>query len=88
MPQFRPKYITFDCYGTLINFDMAGAARRVYGERLSPAAMTQFIANFSAIAWMRCWARGSPMSRWCTMRSSAPASATAFLSGRKTPAHL
>ena len=34
MPQFRPKYITFDCYGTLINFDMAGAARRVYGERL------------------------------------------------------
>ncbi|TIW40067.1 MAG: haloacid dehalogenase type II, partial [Mesorhizobium sp.] len=22
---FRPKFITFDCYGTLINFDMAGA---------------------------------------------------------------
>ncbi|TIL81169.1 MAG: haloacid dehalogenase type II, partial [Mesorhizobium sp.] len=39
MSTFRPKYITFDCYGTLTNFDMAGAARRVYGERLSPEAM-------------------------------------------------
>ena len=29
---FRPKFVTFDCYGTLTNFDMAGAARRVYGE--------------------------------------------------------
>ena len=43
MSQFRPKYITFDCYGTLTNFDMAGAAKRVYGSRLSPAAMAQFI---------------------------------------------
>jgi len=25
MTTFRPKYITFDCYGTLTNFDMAGA---------------------------------------------------------------
>ncbi|RWC00291.1 MAG: haloacid dehalogenase type II [Mesorhizobium sp.] len=48
MSTFRPKYITFDCYGTLINFDMAGAARRVYGSRLSPAAMARFIENFSA----------------------------------------
>ncbi|MBN8933971.1 MAG: haloacid dehalogenase type II, partial [Rhizobium pusense] len=23
MTIFRPKYITFDCYGTLINFQMA-----------------------------------------------------------------
>src|SRR5688572_17479930 len=48
MATFRPKYITFDCYGTLTNFDMAGAARRVYGSQLSPAAMTQFIKDFSA----------------------------------------
>jgi 2-haloacid dehalogenase len=48
MSQFRPKYITFDCYGTLTNFDMAGAAKRVYGSRLSPAAMAQFIKDFSA----------------------------------------
>ena len=48
MTQFRPKYITFDCYGTLTNFDMAGAARRAYGSRLSSAVMTQFIKDFSA----------------------------------------
>src|SRR5918999_1605705 len=48
MTQFRPKYITFDCYGTLINFDMAGAATRVYSSRLSPAAMAQFIKDFAA----------------------------------------
>ena len=27
MSQFSPKYVTFVCYGTLTNFDMAGAAR-------------------------------------------------------------
>lgn len=48
MPASRPKYVTFDCYGTLINFDMAGAARRVYGARLSPEGMARFIANFAA----------------------------------------
>jgi 2-haloacid dehalogenase len=48
MAKFRPKYITFDCYGTLTKFDMAGAARRVYGSQLSPDAMAQFIENFSA----------------------------------------
>ena len=45
---FRPKYVTFDCYGTLINFDMAGAARRVYGAQLDGATMTAFIRSFSA----------------------------------------
>lgn len=48
MSVFRPKYITFDCYGTLTHFDMAGAARRIYGDTLSVAAMDQFIRNFSA----------------------------------------
>ena len=45
---FRPKFITFDCYGTLTNFDMAGAARRIYGAELSEPAMAQFIRNFAA----------------------------------------
>ena len=30
---FRPKYITFNCYGTLIDFDMVGAASRPMRER-------------------------------------------------------
>jgi 2-haloacid dehalogenase len=45
---FRPKYVTFDCYGTLTNFDMAGAARRVFGARLSEPTMIALIKNFAA----------------------------------------
>ncbi len=45
---FRPKYVTFDCHGTLIFFDMAGAARRIYGEMLAPEMMQAFIKSFSA----------------------------------------
>jgi 2-haloacid dehalogenase len=48
MSQFRPKYITFDCYGTLTNFQMAEAAREIYGEQLSEDGMRQFIKNFAA----------------------------------------
>lgn len=45
---FRPKFITFDCYGTLTNFQMAEAAQDIFGPRLSPEAMTRFIKNFAA----------------------------------------
>lgn len=45
---FRPKFITFDCYGTLTHFQMAEAAQDIFGPRLSPEAMTKFIRNFAA----------------------------------------
>ncbi len=45
---FRPKFITFDCHGTMIFFNMADAARHHYGDILSPEQMDTFIANFSA----------------------------------------
>lgn len=48
MAQFRPKYITFDCYGTLTNFQMAEAAEEIYGGQLDAARMQQFIKNFAA----------------------------------------
>jgi 2-haloacid dehalogenase len=48
MSSFRPKYVTFDCYGTLTNFEMAEAARDLYGEILTEAAMAEFIRVFSA----------------------------------------
>ncbi|MGN6666143.1 MAG: haloacid dehalogenase type II, partial [Trinickia sp.] len=31
MIDFEPKFITFDCYGTLVNFQMADKAREIYG---------------------------------------------------------
>lgn len=45
---FRPKFVTFDCYGTLIHFDMAGAARRIYAATLDAATMDAFVRSFSA----------------------------------------
>lgn len=48
MSHLRPKYITFDCYGTLINFQMAEAARDLYGAQLAEPAMREFIKNFAA----------------------------------------
>ncbi|MCX8278824.1 haloacid dehalogenase type II [Phyllobacterium sp. 0TCS1.6C] len=48
MAQFRPKYITFDCYGTLTNFQMSQAARELYGDQLDEQAMQKFNADFTA----------------------------------------
>lgn len=45
---FRPKFVTFDCHGTLINYDMAGATRRACGDRIPPEVMPAFIRDFSA----------------------------------------
>ncbi|MDC9811289.1 MULTISPECIES: haloacid dehalogenase type II [Rhizobium] len=48
MTPLRPKYVTFDCYGTLTNFQMAEAARDLYGDQLDEAHMAEFIRNFAA----------------------------------------
>ena len=40
MIDFEPKYITFDCYGTLTKFRMADMAREMYGDRLKGADAT------------------------------------------------
>jgi 2-haloacid dehalogenase len=44
----RPKYVTFDCYGTLIYFEMTPAARRIYADRVDASRMDAFCADFSA----------------------------------------
>ncbi|AXF12556.1 haloacid dehalogenase type II (plasmid) [Paraburkholderia graminis] len=48
MTQFRPKYITFDCHGTLIHFQMNEAAQALYGSQLDSAQMAHFNKLFSA----------------------------------------
>lgn len=48
MTQFRPKYITFDCYGTLTHFQMSEAAEEIYGGQLDAQRMAQFNKNFAA----------------------------------------
>lgn len=46
MSQFRPKYITFDCYGTLTKFQMRTIARNMYSDRVSSDRMDQFNKDF------------------------------------------
>lgn len=48
MPTFRPKFITFDCYGTLINFRMGAMARELFANRVPAERMEAFVKDFSA----------------------------------------
>src|SRR5262245_34865863 len=45
---FRPKYITFDCYGTLTRFRMGELAREIFADRIPASSMDQFVKDFSA----------------------------------------
>ena len=44
----RPKFITFDCYGTLSRPLFNDMATQIYAERLPAGAMGQFLQDFSA----------------------------------------
>ena len=48
MTAFRPKYISFDCYGTLTRFRMGDMAREMFADRVAPDRMDRFVADFSA----------------------------------------
>ena len=45
---FRPEFISFDCYGTLINFEMGPTAEKLFADRVDPARMKPFLASFKA----------------------------------------
>jgi 2-haloacid dehalogenase len=45
---FRPKYITFDCYGTLTYFRMHEMALDMYDGQLPNDRLRQFVRDFSA----------------------------------------
>ena len=48
MAAFRPTYITFDCYGTLSNFQMSHLTRTLFADRLPPDCLPAFTTDFSA----------------------------------------
>ena len=48
MSNFRPKYISFDCYGTLIRFRMEDMARELFPDRIPAPQMAQFVKDFAA----------------------------------------
>ncbi len=45
---FRPKYISFDCYGTLINYRPNDMAREIFADRIKAADMPQFLVDFTS----------------------------------------
>ena len=45
---FRPRYVTFDCYGTLTRFRMGDMAREMFAHRIEPTRMDQFVADFAS----------------------------------------
>ena len=48
MIDFQPKYITFDCYGTLTRFRMPEMSRELFADRIPAEGMDRFIRDFSA----------------------------------------
>jgi len=43
---FKPKFISFDCYGTLINFEMGPTARTLFADRVTEERMPAFLESF------------------------------------------
>jgi 2-haloacid dehalogenase len=45
---FQPKYITFDCYGTLTAFGMSAVTRELVADRIDAERMEDFLDDFEA----------------------------------------
>jgi 2-haloacid dehalogenase len=48
MIEFEPKYITFDCYGTLTAFGMSAVTRELVADRVPAERMEDFLDDFEA----------------------------------------
>jgi 2-haloacid dehalogenase len=48
MSTFRPKFITFDCYGTLTRFRMADMTRAIFADRIPADQMDEFVMLFAS----------------------------------------
>jgi 2-haloacid dehalogenase len=45
---FKPRFISFDCYGTLIDFAMGPAAKALFEDRVPTERMPAFLDSFRA----------------------------------------
>jgi 2-haloacid dehalogenase len=50
-PQFRPTYVSFDCYGTLIDWQMTPITYELVGDKIAPEVWDRFVADFRAIRY-------------------------------------
>jgi len=44
---YRPKYVSFDCYGTLINFDITPTTKEIVGDQIGERDWPAFLRSFS-----------------------------------------
>ncbi len=47
MTVFKPKFVTFDCYGTLTRFQMIEMTRAIFADRIPADRMDDFIRDFA-----------------------------------------
>ena len=47
MTIFKPKFVTFDCYGTLTRFQMVEMTRQIFADRVPTDRMDVFIRDFA-----------------------------------------
>jgi 2-haloacid dehalogenase len=45
-PTFRPKYVSFDCYGTLISWPMTPITKELVGDQIPADQWDRFVAQF------------------------------------------
>lgn len=48
MIEFQPKFITFDCYGTLTAFGMSAVTRKLIADRVPAEQVEDFLDDFEA----------------------------------------
>lgn len=47
MANYRPKYVSFDCYGTLIYFEIASTTKALVGDQIGEEDWPSFLRSFS-----------------------------------------
>lgn len=64
MARFTPKFITFDCYGTLTNYDMAGATAKIFASRMSKEELDAFLFSFRGYRLDEALGAWKPKREW------------------------
>lgn len=50
-----PKYITFDCYGTLTNFELTAAVTKILGDSVTGQTLHDFLIVFRDVRYFECF---------------------------------
>jgi len=62
----QPEYITFDCYGTLIDFELNATTKEILGERADQVDLRHFLTVFRDIRYYQCF---GPYQRYILIKN-------------------